>query len=88
MKFVKVFDVKRFTQVAMIRAQDESGAPCIKFFFQPEGYGVCHFSIGWESDEHAENKADRAFVELSLGEVIKIIDGWLKHTQLAAQKAH
>ena len=88
MKFVKVFDVKRFTQVAMIRAQDEAGAPCIKFFFQPEGYGVCHFSIGWETDANADNKANLAFAELTLGEIIKIIDGWLTHTQAAANKAH
>lgn len=88
MKFVKVFDVKRFNQVAMLRAQDESGAPCVKFYFHPDGYGVCSFSIGWDNDEHAENKADRAFAELKLSEIVKIIDGWLSHQQSAAAKAH
>lgn len=88
MKFAKVFDVKRFGQVVMLRAQDEMGAPCVKFYFSPEGYGVCNFSIGWDNDQNAGKKADRAFAELTTSEIIKIIDGWLTHQQSAAAKAH
>lgn len=72
----------------MLRAQDEAGAPCIKFYFQPEGYGLCNFTIGWDSDGNAEQKANIAFSEFNLSDIIKIIDGWLNHTQSAAKKAH
>jgi hypothetical protein len=88
MKFAKVFNVKRFNQIVMLRAQDEAGAPCIKFYFQTEGYGLCNFTIGWDSDGNAEQKANIAFSEFNLSDIIKIIDGWLNHTQSAAKKAH
>ena len=65
MKFVKVFDVKRFNQVAMLRTQDESGAPCVKFYFHPDGYGVCSFSIGWDNDIWALDVQARRYHRLT-----------------------
>jgi hypothetical protein len=78
MKFAKMFDNKRYGQIVMIRAQNQEGAPEIRFFVQPDGYGVCSFSIGW-NDDQAEQKADEAFKELVPREIIEIVDGWMVH---------
>jgi hypothetical protein len=88
MKFCRTFDVTRYQQIVMIKKQSEEGAPEIRFFFQPEGYGVCHFGIGWDDDEEADKKADEAFKNMVPREVIEIVDGYMKHMQAKSQNAH
>lgn len=88
MKFCRTFEVSRYQQIVMIKKQSEEGAPEIRFFFQPEGYGVCHFGIGWTDDEDAEKKADEAFKNMVPREVIEIVDGYMKHMQAKSQHAH
>lgn len=88
MKFCRTFDVPRYQQIVMIKKQSEEGAPEIRFFFQPEGYGVCNFGIGWNDDEDAEKKSEEAFSKMVPREVIEIVDGYMKHMQSKAQHAH
>lgn len=87
MKFCRTFDVPRYQQIVMIKKQSELGAPEIRFFFQPEGYGVCNFGIGWDDDD-AEKKSEEAFNKMVPREVIEIVDGYMKHMQAAQQNAH
>lgn len=79
MKFAKTIENKRYGQVVMIRMQNQEGAPEIRFYCQPEGYGVCSFAIGWNDDDKAEQKADEAFQNMKPQEMIEIVDGWLTH---------
>lgn len=88
MKFCRTFEVERYQQIVMIKKQSDEGAPEIRFFFQPEGYGVCNFGIGWAEDDDAEQKANEAFKKMVPREVIEIVDGYMKHMQAQAQNAH
>lgn len=88
MKFCRSVEVPRYQQIVMIKKQSDEGAPEIRFFFQPDGYGVCQFAIGWQDDEEAEEKAIQAFAKMTPREIIEIVDGYYKHMQAAQQNAH
>jgi hypothetical protein len=81
MKFAKMYDNKRYGQIVVLRLQNQEGAPAIQFFCNPSDHGVCSFSIGWDNDDQAEKKCDTAFQEMTLQEIIEIIDGWMKHME-------
>jgi hypothetical protein len=85
MKFARVFDVTRYNQIVMMKQQNEQGEPVISFFCQPEGMGVCSFSIGW-GDDKTESMVETAFEKLVMREVIEIVDGWFKHMAAMEQK--
>lgn len=77
MNFAKIFPVTKYDQIVMIKKQDDAGAPEIKFFFKPEGYGVCSFSIGFD-DDAAEKRVEDAFENIFKKDAIEIVDAWLK----------
>jgi hypothetical protein len=85
MKFARVFDVARYGQIVMIKKQNDAGAPELRFYCQPEGFGVCSFAIGWD-DDSGENKVSEAFDKLLMREVIEICDGYFKHMAAAEQR--
>jgi hypothetical protein len=86
MKFARVFDVARYGQIVMIKKQNDEGAPELRFFCHPEGFGVCSFAIGWNDDEEAEKKMDEAFSRMVMREAIEICDGYFKHMASMEQK--
>jgi hypothetical protein len=89
MKFAKTFDVKRFEQIVVIRGQDKDGAPEIRFFFKPNGFGVCNFGIAPNDDRpDTDARLDLAFSEMTGQQATEIIDGWLSHMQSQAKAAH
>jgi hypothetical protein len=81
-KFTKVFDNDRYGQIVMMRKQDDQGAPEIRFFFHPEGFGVCSFAIGYDAeDPKCWDKTDATFNNLVPQEIIQIVDGFVKHME-------
>jgi hypothetical protein len=88
MKFAKVFDVKRFGQIIIMKKQTELGAPEVRFFFQPDGFGVCEFAIGFTDDDASESKFNAAFSEMTPQIATEIIDGYLKHMTARAGENH
>ena len=78
-KFAKTWNHKRFTQIVLIKQQNDEGSPCITFFFQPDGHGICTFNIGFENEDTAEGKVEAAFDSISLHDAVEIIDGYLDH---------
>ena len=89
MKFAKTFDIKRFEQIVVIRGQDKDGAPEIRFFFKPDGFGVCNFGIAPNDDRpDTDARLDLAFSEMTGQQATEIVDGWLQHMQSQAKAAH
>lgn len=76
-KFAKIWNHKKYTQIVLIKQQNDDGEPCISFFFQPDGHGICKFNIGFEEEETAEAKTEAAFDAISLHDAVEIIDGYL-----------
>lgn len=87
MKFAKTFDSKRYGQIVVIEKQDKEGAPEIRFFFKPDGFGVCDFGIGFETDG-AEGRMHQAFESITPQEATELVDGYMKHMQDMAQAQH
>jgi hypothetical protein len=83
-KFAKTWNSNRFSQIVLIKGQNDEGEPCITFFFKPDGHGVCNFVIGFQDDTNAEAKVNEAFDKIVLREAIEIIDGYLGHVGAAS----
>ena len=88
MKFAKVYDNKRFGQIIIMKKQTEIGAPELRFFFQPEGFGVCEFAIGFNVQDATEERFNLAFTEMNLRIAIEIIDGYMAHMTAQAGEHH
>jgi hypothetical protein len=87
MKFAKIFENKRLGQVIIMKKQTELGAPELRFFFQPEGFGVCEFAIGFNDQDATESRFEEAYNEMTPQIAYEIIDGYLKHmTAQAGEK--
>jgi hypothetical protein len=88
MKFAKVFEVKRLGQIIIMKKQTEIGAPELRFFFQPEGFGVCEFAIGFNDQDASESRFDEAYREMTPQIATEIIDGYLAHMTAKAGENH
>ena len=88
MKFAKIFENKRLGQVIIMKKQTELGAPEIRFFFQPEGFGVCEFAIGFNDQDATESRFAEAYDEMTPQIAYEIIDGYLKHMTAQAGEKH
>ena len=88
MKFAKVFEVKRIGQIVIMKKQTEIGAPELRFFFQPEGFGVCEFAIGFNDQDASESRFDEAYREMTPQIATEIIDGYLAHMTAKAGENH
>ena len=88
MKFAKVFEVKRLGQIVIMKKQTEVGAPELRFFFQPEGFGVCEFAIGFNDQDAIESRFDEAYREMTPQIATEIIDGYLAHMTAKAGGNH
>jgi hypothetical protein len=88
MKFAKIFENKRLGQVIIMKKQTDLGAPEIRFFFQPEGFGVCEFAIGFNDQDASESRFAEAYDEMTPQIAYEIIDGYLKHMTAQAGEKH
>ena len=88
MKFAKIFENKRLGQVIIMKKQTELGAPELRFFFQPEGFGVCEFAIGFNDQDATESRFAEAYDEMTPQIAYEIIDGYLKHMTAKAGEKH
>lgn len=80
MTFSRTFDVKRYGQIVIIKKQNDEGSAELRFFFQPEGFGVCDFAIGWKEGA-PEDMADKALKQIVPREAIEIVDGYMKEME-------
>ena len=71
--FCKVFKSKTYQQIVMLRCQDKDGAPEVRFFFQPDGMGVCEFGIGANNDVDANIRLDKVFEEIKANDAHDIV---------------
>jgi len=88
MKFAKIFESKKLGQVIIMKKQTELGAPELRFFFQPEGFGVCEFAIGFNDQDASESRYAEAYDEMTPQIAYEIINGYLKHMTAQAGEKH
>lgn len=78
MKFCKVFDVKRYQQIVMLKEVDEDGDHQIRVYFHPEGYGLSSFVMAWPKDSGI--KAGDVFKGMVMQDAIEVVDKFMAHT--------
>ena len=78
MRFAKVWDVKRYQQIAMILQHAEDGLYEIKVYFHPQGHGISSFTMAWP--EGSEVKGDKVFNQMGMKDAIEIVDKFMAHT--------
>ena len=75
MKFAKVFDVKRYQQILLLKEQNEDGNDQIRVHFKPEGHGVCSFVVGFQEDQ--QEKTDTLFDQVTPQDAIALVDSFM-----------
>ena len=78
MRFAKVWNVKRYDQIAMILQHAENGAYEIKVYFHPQGHGISSFVMAWP--EESEVKGEEVFDQMIMQDAIEIVDKFMAHT--------
>lgn len=61
--FAKLYESQTLGQIVVMKDSNDEGDPSIKFFFQPEGFGVCCFLLNFTAvdEDAAWAKCDKAF---------------------------
>lgn len=77
-RFAKVWDVKRYQQIAMILQHAEDGLFEIKVYFHPEGHGISSFVMAWP--EGSGVKADEVFSGMVMQDAIEIVDKFMAYS--------
>lgn len=62
-KFAKLFEFDDIGQVLVKLDSGEDG-PEVRFYFHPEGFGVCSMAVNFKGDEDAQWDAAEAAFEL------------------------
>lgn len=78
MRFAKVWNVKRYDQIAMILQHAPDGLFEIKVYFHPQGHGISSFVMAWP--EGSEIKGDEVFDQMIMQDAIEIVDKFMAHT--------
>jgi hypothetical protein len=86
MNFSKTFESKDYTQIVVMLRQNKDGAPEIRMYFQPSGFGVCDFAIGYER-EVTESRMRQAFESITQQDAVDLVDGYMRHI-IDPQNAH
>jgi hypothetical protein len=81
--FCKIFKSKAYQQIVVMRCQDNDGSPEVRFFFQPEGMGVCQFAIGPRDDDDRDdqNLMDAAFEAIKGAGAHEMVFAWVRQME-------
>ena len=72
--FAKIFNTEEVGQILVMNdASDDDNRPQIRFYFQPEGLGVCATHINF--NDECWDEADTAFEAIDEAKAIKMVEG-------------
>jgi len=71
--FCKIFKSKKYTQIVVIRGQDESGAPEVRFFFQPDGMGIWQFALAAKNKDSESQRMNKVFESIKGSDAHQIV---------------
>lgn len=77
-RFAKVWDVKRYTQIAMIKQNNPEGTIDIRVYFQPEGHGISSFLMTWPESSGVDG--DQVFSRMVMQDAIEAVDAFMAAT--------
>lgn len=61
MKFAKLFDYEDGSQILVKNDDNEKGKPEVRFFFKPNGLGICSTALSFDDSESGCDSADSLF---------------------------
>lgn len=77
--FAKLYESKEYGQVLVMLDTGDDGTPCVSFYAEPEGFGVCSISSKFKDTEEGWDKAEAFFEkvddEIALKAASSICDG-------------
>lgn len=71
--FAKLYETP-IGQILVKLDEDSDGNPEVRFYFQPEGLGVCSFSLGYDDDDEGWQFAENAFSEMTEEKAFRYVD--------------
>ena len=77
--FAKLYEVEETGQVLVKLSEGEDG-PEVRYYFEPEGLGVCSFAFQFKDDEKgsAWDKADAAFERADEEQALRLAKGMMQ----------
>lgn len=85
-KHTKIFDSEQHGQIAAQRRQSDNG-PEVRFYWQPEGLGLCEFAIECTDTAEGNHHCNEIFDQLDQEQAAQIISGvedeWRELIQVA-----
>ncbi len=65
--FAKLFESEKYGQISVIQQEGESEQPEVRFFFKPDGLGVCSIALSFDASDTAWDSCDTTFNKVDLG---------------------
>jgi len=60
--FAKLYNSEKYGQILVKNDTDsEDGSPEVRFYAQPEGFGICSLALGFKDSDEGFDSADEAF---------------------------
>ena len=75
--FAKLFERDNKQIVVMLDYNDED-EPEVRFYFKPEGLGVCHVGLGFENCDDGQERAEQYLEKVTEEEAFKVVDKIMK----------
>ncbi|MGL4573744.1 MAG: hypothetical protein ACRCV9_03035 [Burkholderiaceae bacterium] len=63
MPFAKLFYLPKHGQVLAKLDKDEESSPELRWYVEPEGFGVCSLALGFHDTDDGWQKAEKAFAD-------------------------
>jgi hypothetical protein len=78
-KFAKLFEDTKCGQIlVMLQESDDKDGPEIRYYFKPEGMGVCNCTINYKDSETAWDSAEERFKRIKKEDVVIMVANIIK----------
>lgn len=72
MAFAKLFESETHGQI-LVKVDSGDEGPEIRYFFQPEGLGVCSMAVNFADTESGWDSAERVFGNIESGDAESVV---------------
>lgn len=75
MAFAKLFESEAYGQILVKVDANDKGEPEVRYFFQPEGLGVCSCAASFTDDDAGWDKAETLFAAVDVAQAEVMVAG-------------
>lgn len=73
--FAKLFNTKEHGQIVVIMQSNDEDKPEVRYFFKPEGLGVCSTALAFNDSDAGWDECEQFFDSIDEEQAIKLVVG-------------